>query len=324
MHTLNSFNKSSKILVTGGTGFIGSAFANSLKNDYDIILTSRNIGLGVKNSASLYLPFLPMDLTSYSSVSEVIRRVKPDIIIHAAASKFIDVSELNPSECIESNILGSLNLAKVAVENNVHTVIGISTDKAASPFNSIYGQSKLAMEQIFSRFSTFSNVNFKCVRFGNVAWSTGSVLPIWWNMFKETNVVKSSGYNMKRFMMDCDSAVNCICDTINFCSSGSTFVEDMKWLNISDLLHNFVSLYGGKFEIIDKRFADANAEILISEPESFFSTKVNINQKDYFIINRFNNLSNTSFSSAVTIENSKQLSQAEIINILNSKPTYYS
>ena len=315
-----NIDSNSKILVTGGTGFIGSAIANSLKNYYEIIISSRNLGNGVQKSSALNIPFYPIDLSSYSSVKEVINRIKPSIIIHAGASKFIDISESNPSECIEANVIGSLNLAKVAVENNVNLVVGISTDKAASPFNSIYGQSKLAMEQIFSRFSKFSSTNFKCVRFGNVAWSTGSVLPIWWSMYKKNGVIYSTGFNMKRYMMDIDSAVSSVFDAFSHCPNGATLVEDMKWLRISDLLNGFINFYGGSYELTSKRAVDADSEILIASDESAFTKKILVNNKYFYIIDRYSNDSSLDLFSRITINESRQLTDNELTKILLSKP----
>ena len=80
------------------------------------------------------------------------------------------------------NILGSTNIARASIEKGVHTVIGISTDKAAPPVPNIYGSSKAIMERMFCSLDYSNDTNFSCVRFGNIAWSTGSVFPIWKKM----------------------------------------------------------------------------------------------------------------------------------------------
>ena len=123
-----------------------------------------------------------MDVSNISSVRDAIIFAKPDIIIHAAATKFVDLSEKFPFECIDTNIIGSSNIARVALENKIQTVIGISTDKAAQPIGNLYGFTKATMERIFLSSNNISKTNFICLRFGNIAWSTGSVLPIWKRM----------------------------------------------------------------------------------------------------------------------------------------------
>ena len=70
-------------------------------------------------------------------------------------------------------------MARVAIEKKVKIVIGISTDKATQPIKNFYGFSKAAMEKLFLNANANTKTNFLCVRYGNVAWSTGSVLPIW-------------------------------------------------------------------------------------------------------------------------------------------------
>ena len=138
-----------------------------------------------KKSLITNTEFVPMDVSNISSVRDAVIFAKPDIIIHAAATKFVDQSEKFPFECIDTNIVGSSNVARVALEKNVKIVIGISTDKAAQPIGNLYGFTKATMERIFLSSNYISKTNFLCLRFGNIAWSTGSVLPIWRQMFEK-------------------------------------------------------------------------------------------------------------------------------------------
>ena len=174
-----------KILITGGSGYLGRNLAKSLKNKYRIYLGSRN---NLRNNLAMNetgCEVFPLDVANIDSVADAVNYVKPDIIIHAAATKFVDLSEKYPLECHDVNIVGSANIARVAIDKNIKGVIGISTDKASPPVKNIYGMSKAVMEKLFLSLSNNHKTKFTCVRYGNVTWSTGSVLPIWSKMFKK-------------------------------------------------------------------------------------------------------------------------------------------
>ena len=126
-----------KILITGGSGFLGRNLAISLKNEYDVYLASRNNKQNFIASKLTNCISLPMDVTNIESVRDVFSEIKPDIVIHCAATKFVDLCEKYPMETVDVNVLGSQNVARVSIENNVDIVIGISTDKACPPIRNI-------------------------------------------------------------------------------------------------------------------------------------------------------------------------------------------
>ena len=177
------------LLITGGSGYLGVNLALALKKKYNVFLGSRNQKRNYDASKYSGCEAIPLDVTNINSIRDAVIYCRPDIIIHAAATKFVDISEKFPFECSDVNILGSTNLARVAIERNVKTVIGISTDKATQPLKNFYGFSKAAMEKLFLNANNNSKTNFLCVRYGNVAWSTGSVLPIWKSMFEKNKKI---------------------------------------------------------------------------------------------------------------------------------------
>src|SRR5688500_1638163 len=150
---------------------------------------------------------LPMDVANIESVRDVFTEVKPDVVIHAAATKFVDLAERQPMECVDVNVVGSQNVARVAVEKAVQKVVGISTDKASPPVRNTYGLSKALMERVFCSMNGKTDTRFVSVRYGNVAWSTGSVLPIWKKMHETTGVIGTTGPDMRRFFFTVDEAV---------------------------------------------------------------------------------------------------------------------
>ena len=199
-----------RVLITGGSGFLGRNLAINLKDQYEIYLGSRNNKQNFQAKNITGTTTIPLDVSNIESVRDVIRHVKPHIIIHAAATKFVDLSEKFPLETIDVNIVGSQNIARVAMDNNVEYVVGISTDKACPPIRNIYGLSKATMERMFCLLNNQTGTKFACVRYGNVAWSTGSVLPIWKRMHDETGVIGTTGPEMRRFFFTVEHAVELV------------------------------------------------------------------------------------------------------------------
>jgi len=187
------------LLVTGGTGFLGKRLALKLKDRYNVFLGGRNNKNNLIAQKITGCAVLPMDVANIESVRDAFAEVKPAVVIHAAATKFVDLSEIHPMECIDVNVIGSQNVARVAIDYQTDAVLGISTDKASPPIRNTYGMSKSLMERIFCSMDLKTSTKFGCVRYGNVAWSTGSVFTIWKKMFEEDGLIGSTGLEMRRF-----------------------------------------------------------------------------------------------------------------------------
>lgn len=309
-----------KILITGGSGFLGRNLALELKKlNYEIILASRNNknNMMAKNLTSC--ESYPLDVSNIESVRDCISYFKPNIVIHAAATKFVDLSEKYPMETIDVNIVGSQNIARVSIENNVEFVLGISTDKACPPVRNIYGLSKATMEKMFCLMDDKSNTNFSCVRYGNVAWSTGSVLPIWKKMFDETGVIKSTGPEMRRFFFSIKDAVKLVVTAINNQEiiSGKILSMEMKSAKMIDVIRVWNENFGGKWEKIEGRDGERNDEYLVGELELNHSEEIIIEGTKHFLISP-NQVSKKPLDKVIHSGNSEKLTDDEILNLLNS------
>ena len=137
------------LLITGGSGYLGVNLALKLRSKFNVFLGSRNQKRNREASIITNCEDLPLDVTNINSVRDALEYCKPKIVIHAAATKFVDISEKFPFECSDVNILGSTNIARASIEKKVETVIGISTDKATQPIKNFYGFSKATMEKLF-------------------------------------------------------------------------------------------------------------------------------------------------------------------------------
>lgn len=262
-----------------------------------------------------------MDVANIESVRDAVVETKADIIIHAAATKFVDLSELQPMECIDVNVVGSQNVVRVALDKKVKSLIGISTDKAAPPIRNIYGLSKAAMERMFSSMDGKTNTKVMTVRYGNVAWSTGSVLPIWKRMHEEKKLIGTTGPDMTRFFFTVNEAVNLVITALDNIDTlhGKVLSRTMKSARIRDLLDVWIEELGGKWEKMEGRPGDRPYEALISEVETSYTTSKSLNGILHYVIS-FNQLQENCLKEAVTSDNAERLTKQEILKIITSPP----
>tara|TARA_B100000029_G_scaffold332070_1_gene324289 strand:- start:504 stop:1442 length:939 start_codon:yes stop_codon:yes gene_type:complete len=306
-----------KILITGGSGFLGRSLAIKLKDRYEIILGARNNGLNKKAESLTGCKSIPLDVSSYDSVNDALNQLKPEIIIHAAATKYVEISEEHPNECIDVNILGSQNVARSAIDRGIETVLGISTDKTAPPIGNIYGLSKAVMERMFTTLNEKSETNFSCVRFGNIAWSTGSVFPIWKSMMEEIGMIESTGPRMRRFFFSINEASDLVIralENIDLCSGG-ILSKQMKSAQISDILDIWCELYDTTWKEIDSRPGDKEDEYLIGELEIQNTKKIKLDDQVHYLIN-FNSTSETDMKEPLSSKNSEKMSKKDIKELI--------
>lgn len=306
-----------KLLITGGSGYLGIHLANKLKRKYDIILGSRNNKNNFLSEKKTGCKSYPLDVSNINSVRDLVIYHKPSIIIHCAATKFVGLSEKQPFECTDVNIVGSSNIARVAIENKVKVVIGISTDKATQPIKNYYGMSKAVMEKLFCLSNNISSTKFLCVRYGNVAWSTGSVLPIWKEMFKKNKTILTTGPKMRRFFFTVDDAVRLVDTALKNSKklAGKILCPEMKSSEILQVIRCWINNFGGKYKIVNKRAGDRIDEYLIAENEYKNTCKFKYKDDNYYIIHFKNRIKNC-INGPITSENCSKLSDNEIIKIL--------
>jgi len=252
-----------KVLITGGTGTVGQAIIK--QNDNEYISISRNEE-NITNLKRLY-PYVKCyvgNIEDNGLLLRVFKEVKPDVVIHAAAMKHIDLMETNPIAGCNVNVIGSLNVAEASIINNVPITIGVSTDKACMA-ESVYGASKYLMERVFMNTNTDEN-RFALTRFANVAHSAGSVLPFWLKLKEDDKPLKLTDPNMNRLIFTKEEAANLINRTIDFTrENGGGFIKSykMKCVNMLDL----AKVISNKIDIVGKRPGEKTDEDLISERE---------------------------------------------------------
>lgn len=264
---------------------------------------------------------LAMDVSRIESVRDTVMEVKPEVIIHAAATKFVDLAERYPNETIDINVMGSQNVARVAMEHGVQLVIGISTDKAAPPVRNTYGLTKALMERLFCAIEGKSATHFVCVRYGNVAWSTGSVLCIWKKMLEETGVIETTGPEMTRFFFTVDNAVELVVTAYEQRKElyGKVLSRYMKAAQLEDILKVWTREAGKTYQRINGRPGERNEEFLIGEIELPYTEQLMYNEIVHYMIS-FNRKVVRPLQHILSSANTERLSAAEISQIVNNPP----
>jgi UDP-N-acetylglucosamine 4,6-dehydratase len=310
-----------KVLITGGSGFLGKRLGLALKDKYHVVLASRNNKNNLMAKSMTGCDVMPLDVCNIESVRDVFAEVKPSVVIHAAATKFVDLAEKFPMECVDVNILGSQNIARVAVETNTDVVIGVSTDKASPPIRNIYGMSKSVMERMFCSMDAKTNTKFTCVRYGNVAWSTGSVLPIWKKMFEKNRLLETTGPEMRRFFFTIDEAVALVLTSLNHIDEvrGKVLSRKMKAAQIEDILRVWVKNFGGEYKKIEGRPGERIDEYLIGELELPYTREIVYNEIMHYLIS-FNEKAEKPLHEGLSSANTERLTDSEILQLISNPP----
>lgn len=202
-------------VITGGSGYLGRAFMRwSLDNDIDVEWTIFSRDEYKQDLCRRQYPearYVLGDIRDTDALHRVF--TGHDFVINAAAMKYVPEAELNPRECIDINVNGSLSVIQAAVHADVEKVVGISTDKAVHPVN-IYGASKMAMERLFAEEGALRDTKFTLTRYGNVVGSTGSVIQLFRRQLREQGFITVTDPNMTRFWMSYEDAILAVMEAL--------------------------------------------------------------------------------------------------------------
>ena len=275
-NTIFEFMYSKKvILITGGTGSLGKALTKEIFQKHPqigrVIVFSRDEQKHFQMREEFpieefpKLQFLLGDVRDYESVKSACKEV--DYIIHAAAMKHVHLSEMNPEECIKTNVLGAQNITKAANSiGSVKSVVALSTDKACAPVN-LYGATKLTSDKLFiAANNNSSNTCHSVVRYGNVMSSNGSVIPFFLNR-KITGTLPITDPEMTRFNITLKEGVNMVLFALENAWGGELFVPKIPSYNILDLANAIDAECNTK--IIGIRPGEKVHEEMISSSDSY-------------------------------------------------------
>lgn len=235
------FIDGSTVLITGGTGSIGSEIVRQvLETDVKtVIIFNRDEIKQYMIKQELddqRLVFLMGDIRDYDSIQGVFEKWQIDYVFHTAAMKHLVVCENEPIECTYTNIYGTHNLIRLCVKYNVKKTLMISTDKAASP-TSVMGATKFIAERITLNGNELSHFGSKfcVVRFGNVSSSRGSIIPVMTSRLMKGNDLWISDPDATRFIIRISQAVELVFRAMELTKGGEIFILKMKAFRVGDM-----------------------------------------------------------------------------------------
>ncbi len=269
----------SVILVTGGTGSFGRAFAKLMLSEYKprrLVIFSRDElkqyemrRAGFEDASMRY--FIG-DVRDADRLRRAMNGV--DIVVHAAALKQVPSCEYNPIEAVLTNVMGARNVIDAALDCKVKRIVSISTDKAVNPVN-LYGATKLVAEKLIIQANSYGGsgpTRFSCVRYGNVIGSRGSVIPLFLTQ-RRTGKITVTDPRMTRFWITLDQGVRLVAKAIELMKGGEIFVPKLPSMNIMDLVD--VLAPGCEVETIGFRPGEKLHELLMSDEDSRHAVEVN-------------------------------------------------
>lgn len=262
------------LLVTGGTGSFGHTVARKLleRDVAQIRIFSRDEAkqdLMRHEIRDSRLRFYVGDVRDYDSVERATRDV--DFVFHAAALKQVPSCEFFPMEAVRTNVTGSENVVRAAEYHDVRSVVCLSTDKAVYPVNAM-GMSKALMEKV-AQSHGLNNPNaattVSCVRYGNVMYSRGSVIPLFISQVKAGQDLTVTNPDMTRFMMSLAHSVDLVEFAFQHAQQGDLFVRKARACTIRDLAQAVINLFRStsRVEVIGTRHAEKVSEALATREE---------------------------------------------------------
>ena len=278
-----------RVLITGGTGSLGKTLTKILlAGDYGlpqkIVIFSRDeakqhymrVAYSQTKSPTdevIYdnfrrlLQFRIGDVRNYGSLCSALRDMH--IVINAAALKQVPSCEYFPVEANLTNVIGAANIIRGIEENDlpIDTVVGVSTDKACLPINTM-GMTKAIQERVFIAGNiTCPKTRFICVRYGNVLASRGSVIPLFHEQIKSGGPVTITTTDMTRFLLPLSHAVTTVANAITFAKPGETYVPKIPAAHITDVANALIGDRDIEIKVIGIRPGEKIHEMMISPEE---------------------------------------------------------
>ena len=267
------------MLITGGCGSFGQAVTRELlKHPVEAIRIYDHDEHSRVTMTALFpdecMRFLTGDVRDKERLSRAMNGV--DYVIHMAALKHVEVCEMEPEEAVKTNILGSMNVIEVAIDNKVKKVLGISTDKAVSPCN-VYGYTKAAEEALITHSNVYGKTLFSCLRPGNYLESNGNVFEKW-DKTSRRGYCELTDERMLRYFIPIQEAARVAVQCLQDMTGGEIFIPKMKEYSMLELLKQRYPQ--AEIRIIGMREGERLREPLWSDAEKPIETD------NYYVIRR--------------------------------------
>ncbi len=249
-----------RVMITGAAGSIGSEIMRQVAsfNPYKLILVDQaetplhDIRLELQDKwRDISAETIVADITNNTRMEAIFKEYKPQYVFHAAAYKHVPMMEDNVSESIQVNVMGTRNIADLAVKYGAHKFVMISTDKAVNPSNVMGCSKRLAeiyVQSLAKKLKAEGKDNatqFITTRFGNVLGSNGSVIPRFKDQIQRGGPVTVTHPEIIRYFMTIPEACRLVLEAGSMGNGGEIYIFDMgKPVKIVDLAKKMISLSG--------------------------------------------------------------------------------
>ena len=265
------------ILITGGTGSFGKKFLEMIFARYNpnkVIIYSRDefkqSVMRVEYADKVDMSKVRFFIGDVRDKERLYRAFEGvDYVIHAAAMKQVPTCEYNPFEAIKTNIHGAQNVIDAALDKGVKKVVALSTDKAVNPIN-LYGGTKLVSDKLFiaaNAYAGMKDTRFSIVRYGNVAGSRGSIIPIFEKLINNgETVLPITDYRMTRFWITLEQGVELVFKALEESQGGETYISKRPSFKITDLAK--AMLPNAELKEIGIREGEKLDEVMVTKDDS--------------------------------------------------------
>ncbi len=285
-----------RVVVTGAGGTIGGELTRQIASigpDELVLLEAGEFNLyQIEHEIRTNFPnvnIVPLlcDIRNRGAVMAAFERHRPDVVFHAAALKHVPLVEQNPCAGVETNVLGTRNVADAAAEHGAAAMVQVSTDKAVNPVGVMGATKRLGELYCQALDLEGGGTRFMTVRFGNVLGSSGSVIPLFQKQLRQRMPLTVTDPEMTRFFMTVHEAVQLILQSTQGALDrgtlrGRIFVLDMgEPIRILDIARRMVRLCGltpdvdVKIEIVGKRPGEKLFEELFDAAEERLPSQIN-------------------------------------------------
>jgi FlaA1/EpsC-like NDP-sugar epimerase len=235
------------VLITGAGGSIGSELVRQVATHRPARLVLLGRGESTLAATAVDVPgahLVLADIRDADRLTEVFRAYRPEVVLHAAALKHVDLLEQEPAEAVKTNVCGTANVLRAADETSVQTLVNISTDKACDPTN-VLGASKRIAERLTAWYAQEADRRWVSVRFGNVLGSRGSVLATFARQIADGVHLTVTHPDVDRFLMTIPEAASLVVHAGSVGRPGETLILDMGApVRIVDLVTRMAAFAG--------------------------------------------------------------------------------
>jgi len=330
----NQFSEA-RVLITGGTGSFGSVFARKLlaAEVAEVRILSRDESKQDDLRRQLSDPrarFYVGDVRDMRSVEDSVQGV--DYVFHAAALKQVPSCEFFPQQAVATNVHGSDNVIRASAQHGVKSVVCLSTDKAVYPINAM-GMSKALMEKVtqaYARNNPESATVVSCVRYGNVMYSRGSVIPLFVEQLLKGEPLTVTDPHMTRFLMSLTESVDLVEHALSNAQPGDLFVRKAPAATVGDLASAMSRLFGmdPAVRVIGSRHGEKLYETLLSVEETakaedhgdYYRVPLDARSLDYALYYEEGEAGRDALHHDYTSHSTTRLNVADIMRIVGTLP----